>query len=236
RLFNRLKPSSIRHRRRYRARTSAVAKSLGLSEVTRITQSAASSVCFESWTASLCVPARLASRVRSRLHRLLDGDQTQSERCAALAFYPDRPIDQPADCRLTQLGDEIEHITFGIEPARALPAGPDHDVRPGFEQGRHAVRLQIGAIGKANLSSHRRYPVERLARLLIGQLEVAKAFLRQIERAVDAPHLVFLPGLRSFLRHRSGIDDADHSSSARWRGSGRKHLTHQHCEPVPALT
>jgi hypothetical protein len=30
------------------------------------------------------------------------------------------------------------------------------------------VRLQIGTIGKADLAGNHRYPVERLARLLIG--------------------------------------------------------------------
>jgi hypothetical protein len=96
--------------------------------------------------------------------------------------------------------------------------------------------LQIGTIAKTDLARNRRYPVERLARLLIGQFEVAKAFLRKIERAVNAPQLVLLPGARSFLRHRGGIDDADHPAAARLRGGGGKHLTHQQREPVPALT
>ena len=35
---------------------------------------------------------------------------------------------------------------------------------------------------------------ERFAGPLVGQFEVAKAFLRKIERTVNAPQLVFLPG------------------------------------------
>src|SRR5258705_8591891 len=49
--------------------------------------------------------------------------QTQGERCAALAFSPNRLIDQPAGC-LAQLGDKIDRIAFAVEPACALPAGP----------------------------------------------------------------------------------------------------------------
>src|ERR1700675_1485571 len=158
---------------------------------------------------ALCGPTRLASRLGSSLRRLLDRDQTQGERLAALAFYPNRPIDQSAGRRLAQLGDKIERIAVATEPACALPAGPDHDVGASFDHGCHAVRLQIGTIGKADLAGNHRYPVERLARLLIGQFEVAKAFLRKIEGAVNAPQLVLLSGVRSFLRHRGGVDDAD---------------------------
>jgi hypothetical protein len=99
------------------------------------------------------------------------------------------------------------------------------------------VRLQIGTIGKADLAGNHRYPVERLARLLIGQFEVAKAFLWKIEGTVNAPQLALLPGRWSFLRHRGGVDDADHPAAARLRGGGgSKHLTYQQREPVPALT
>src|SRR6266404_2984777 len=44
----------------------------------------------------LCAPARLAPRSGSSLRRLLDRNQTQGERRAALAFYPDRSVDQAA--------------------------------------------------------------------------------------------------------------------------------------------
>src|ERR1700744_3532481 len=184
----------------------------------------------------LCVPTRLASRLGSSLRRLLDRDQTQGERCIALAFYPNRPIDHPAGRRLAQFGDKIDGIALAIEPACALPAGPDHDVRAGFDHARHAFRLQIDAITKTDLACNHRYTVERLARLLIGQFEVAKAFLRKIERAVNAPQLVVLSGVRSFLRHCGGVDDTDHPAMARLRSGGSKRLSHQHREPVPALT
>src|SRR6478736_8324781 len=82
----------------------------------------------ELMTAALCVPVRLATRGGNSLRRLPDRDQTHGEQFAALAFDPDRPVDQPASRYLTQLGDKIEHIAFAIEPAGALPAGPDHNV------------------------------------------------------------------------------------------------------------
>src|SRR3954454_4260900 len=137
--------------------------------------------------------ACLASGLGSSLRRFLDRDQTQSERLAAFALYPDRSIDQPAGRCLAQLGDKIKHVALAIEPACALPAGPDYDVGASFDHGSHAVRLQIGTIAKANLTRNHRYPVERFAGPLIGQFEVAKAFLRKIERAVNAPQLVLLP-------------------------------------------
>src|SRR6266540_165178 len=135
----------------------------------------------------LSVPARLASRGRSSLRRLLDGNQTQSKSSAALASDPDRPIDAPACRCVAQLGNKIKRITLGIEPARALPASTDEEVSPGVEDDCHAIGLQIGTIANADLALDHRYPVERLARLLIGQLEIVKAFARKIERAMNAP-------------------------------------------------
>src|ERR1700736_4989698 len=181
-------------------------------------------------------PTRLASRLGRSLRRLLDRDQTQGERLAAFAFYPNRPIDQPAGRRLAQLGDKVERLAVTIEPACALPAGPDHDVRAGFDHARHAVRLQIGTIAKADLARNHRYPVERLALLLIGEFEVAKAFLRKIEGAVNAPQLVLPSGASSVLRHRGGVNDADDPAAAPLGSGGSKPLTHQQREPVPALT
>ena len=109
----------------------------------------------------------------------------------------------PRSRRLAQFGDKIERPPFSSTPAGALPAGPDHEVCAGFDHGRHAVRLQIGPIAKTDLARDDRYPVERLTVLLIGQFEVAKAFLRKIERAVNAPQLVVV--LRASV-----------PSSARW--------------------
>src|SRR5215218_481804 len=185
--------------------------------------------------ATLRGPPRLAPRLRSSLRRLFDRNQTHSERRATFALYQDRPIDQ-ATGRLAQFGDEIERIAFTIKPACAFPAGPDYNVGASFDHGRHAVRLQIGTITKTNLARNHRYPIERFAGLLIGQFEVAKALLRKIERAVNAPQLILLPGIRSFLRHCGGVDDTDHPATARLRRSGSKYLTHQQREPVPALT
>src|SRR4030095_8092820 len=184
---------------------------------------------------ALCASARLASRRGRGLSWFLDRDQAQGKRRPLLGAYPDRAIDQAACSCLAQQGYEIDRTAFGIAPPSALPASPDHKIRAGLEEPCHAARLQIGAIGKADLARNHRNPVERLARPLIGQFEVAKAFLRKIERAVNAPQLI-LPGARSFLRYRGGIDDADQATSARLRASGSKHPAYQQSQPVPALT
>src|SRR5208283_671605 len=49
---------------------------------------------------------------------------------------------------------------------------------------------RIGAIGDADLAFDHRDPVERLAPMLIGQLEMTEALTRKIEGAVNAPQLV----------------------------------------------
>src|SRR5579862_634010 len=172
--------------------------------------------------ALLCGPARLALRLVRGLLRLLDGDQTQGERRAALGFDPNRTIDQPSFRGLGKFSNEIERMAFAIEPARALPTSPNDEVSFGLDQPSHALRLQIGPIGKANLARNRRYPIERLAFLLIGQLEVAKTFPRNIERAVNAPQLILLPPIPPFLRHRGRIDDPDQPTPAPLRRAGRK--------------
>ncbi|MGX1322063.1 hypothetical protein AB7M17_005516 [Bradyrhizobium sp. USDA 377] len=185
----------------------------------------------------LCRSARLASCDRGRLRRLPDGNQAQSEqRCARLAFYPDRSIDQ-ATCRsLAQFGRQIDQATFGINPTRALPAGPDHEVRAGIDETCHALRLQISAVAKTDFAGNHRYPVQRLARSLIGQLEVTKALLRKIERAVYAPHRVLVPAARPSLRDRRGVNNADQAAVARLRRTVRQCLTYQLRQPISALT
>ena len=48
----------------------------------------------DGMASALCLPARLAPRLLGRLLRLPDRDQTHGEKRAALAFYPDRAINQ----------------------------------------------------------------------------------------------------------------------------------------------
>ena len=62
------------------------------------------------------VEPRLAPRLRGRLRRLLDGDEPQSERRAALASNEDRPVDQSAIRRLAELGEKIDRLALGVEP------------------------------------------------------------------------------------------------------------------------
>ena len=70
RLLRRLKASSIRHLRRYKANTSSVVKAFGDSEVTRMTHSAAASVPCEI----LCRPFAASRRALRRAASVACGD------------------------------------------------------------------------------------------------------------------------------------------------------------------
>ena len=142
----------------------------------------------------------------------------------------------PRAARFAKLGNKIDRTTLGIAPGRALPAGTDEHVGPGVKDDGHAIGLKIGAIADADFALDHRDAVERLARLLIGQLEMAKAFVRKIESTVDAPQLALLPGRRSCLRDRGRIDDPDQATPARLGRGRRQHVAHQHGQPIPALT
>ena len=142
----------------------------------------------------------------------------------------------PRAAALAELGDQVDRCPVGLAPARAPPAGPDDEVRAGFEQDGHAIRLQIGPIGEPDLAFDDRDPIERLARSLIRQFEMTEAFMRKIEGAVDAPQLALRPRAGSRLGNRGGVDDADHATLARLRRGSRERPTHQHGEPVPTPT
>ena len=60
--------------------------------------------------------ARHPSRGLGGLPGLLDGDEPQSERLAALASNEDRPVDQSAVRRLAELGEKIDWLALGVEP------------------------------------------------------------------------------------------------------------------------
>jgi len=145
-----------------------------------------------------------------------------------------RSINPRAGC-LAELGEKIDRCAVSIEPTRILPARTHQDVGAGIKNCRHAIRLQIGSIGDADFPRHNRNPVQRLASLLVSQLEEAEAFARQIKGAMDAPQPVSLLGEPSRLRHRRGINDADQSPPARRRRPGRQRMADQHGKPIPAL-
>src|SRR5208337_4430516 len=90
------------------------------------------------------------------------------------------------------------------------------------------------AIGDADLAFDHRDPVERLAPMLIGQLELTEALTRKIEGAVNAPQLVPLLGCRSGLWDRRCVDDPDQAAAARLRRGGGQRLPDQERQPVAA--
>ena len=181
---------------------------------------------------SPCFTARLSGRIGW----LLDCNQAHGQRRAAFAFDPNRPINQPACLRRTQLGNQIERTAFDIESTRVLPASADHNVRSSFEHNRYTIRLQIGAVSKTDLAFDHGDPVERLPLLLIGQFEMTKALVRKIERTVNAPEFALLARSRSCLGPRRAINDADQPTSARLRRRRCEQPLHKHRKPIAALT
>ena len=158
--------------------------------------------------------ARRPPRGLSGLFGLLDGDEPQGERLAALAPDKDRPVDQPAIRRRAEFGEKIDRLARGVEPPSVPPAGADQHIGALFEHEGDAVGLQIGAIGDADLAFDDRDPIERLAPVLIGQLEMAEALARKVEGAVNAPQLVPPLGRRSGLWDRRRVDDPDQTTAA----------------------
>ena len=59
---------------------------------------------------------------------LLDGDEPQGERLAVLARNEDWPVDQPALRGLAELGQKIDRLALGVEPASVSPAGADQHI------------------------------------------------------------------------------------------------------------
>ena len=168
--------------------------------------------------------SRLSTRHPPRgfggLPGLLDGDEPQSERLAALASNKDRSVDQSAVRRLAELSEKIDWSAFGVEPTGVSPAGADQHVGVLLEHVSDAVGLQIAAIADADLAFDHRDPIERLAPMLIGQLEMAKALARKVEGAVNAPQLVAPLGRPSRLRDRRRVDDPDQTAAACLRRGG----------------
>ncbi len=65
---------------------------------------------------------------------------------------------------------------------------------------------------QADLAFHHRDAVHPLAAMLIGQLEEAKAFARQVESAMDTPELVLCLTGGPSLKDRGGVDDTDEAA------------------------
>jgi hypothetical protein len=78
------------------------------------------------------------------------------------------------------------------EPARVLPAGAHNDVAARIDDGRiddgrDALRGNMGAVCKADFPFDHRDAIEALALALVRQLEMAKAFRGQIESTMKPP-------------------------------------------------
>ena len=69
--------------------------------------------------------ARHPPRGLGGLPGLLDGDEPQGERLAALALNEDRSIDPSAVRRLTELSEKVDGLALGVEPAGVSPASAD---------------------------------------------------------------------------------------------------------------
>jgi len=97
-----------------------------------------------------------------------------------------------------------------------------------------AVGLHGGAIGDADLAFDHRDAIERLAPVLIGELEMTEALARKIEGAVNAPHLGALLGRPSRLGDRGCVDDADETPAACWRGGRGQRFSDEERQPIAA--
>jgi hypothetical protein len=144
----------------------------------------------------------------------------------------DRPVDQAAVRRLAEAGEKIDRLAVDVEPAGVPPAGAHHDVGALLEHPGDAVRLQIGAVGDADLAFNDGDPIERLAALLIGEREEAEALAGKVESAVDAPELVARLGQPSRLRNRRRVDDPDQTAAARLRRGGAQRFADQKRQPI----
>ncbi len=129
-----------------------------------------------------CFSARGPPRAFGGLPGFLDGDEAQGERLSALASDEDRRIDQPAVRRLAEFGEKIDRLSPSASSQRAfLKTGADRHVSPLIEHDGDAVELQIGATpgldpgADADLALDHRNPIERLASMLIGELEMAES-------------------------------------------------------------
>ncbi len=127
--------------------------------------------------------ARLPPRGFGGSCGLLDGDEPQGERRVLFASDKDRPVDQPALRRLAEFGDKIDRLSFLIEPAGVPPSRPHHEIGALVKQAGDALRLQIGAIGEADLALDDGDPIEGFASEFIGQLKEAETFARKVESA-----------------------------------------------------
>ena len=80
----------------------------------------------------IAILARLSAGGAARgfggLPGLLDGDEPQGERLAVLPRNEDRPVDQPALRGLAELGQKIDRLALGVEPASVSPAGANQHI------------------------------------------------------------------------------------------------------------
>ena len=114
-----------------------------------------------------------------------DGDQAQGQRGTAFAADPYVPVDPIS--RPRQFGVRVDRLALIIQPTRIAPAGPHHNITTRVQHRCDAIGLQVDTIADTNFSRHDGDPVQLLAAVLVGQLEVSETLCGQIEGGVDAP-------------------------------------------------
>ena len=138
--------------------------------------------------------------------------------------------------RLAQLGNDVDRMPLAIQPPSIPPAGADQKIATLLNHVAHPIGLQMGCVANADLPLDHRDAVEPFAFPFIGQLQMPKAFARQVERTMDTPQPVLFPGRASCLGNCRRINDADHASPARRRCRHGQHPPDQQRQPVAALT
>ena len=145
--------------------------------------------------------AGLAAALRSISRGFAHGDQAQRQRGTAAAANPDGTIN-PIGRGLAECVDQVQRLTALLLPTRILPGGPDHHIAAVRQHIGNAVRLQMHAVGNADLAPHHRDAIQLLTLMLVGQHEVAEPLAGNIERAVDPPQPVLALDRTAGLRHR----------------------------------
>src|SRR5471030_90688 len=91
------------------------------------------------------------------------------------------------------------------------PAHPDNEVGPlvaGLEEALPGLRGGVAAIGDADLASDRLAAIQRLAAMVVSDLQMAEASTAQIVNAMDPP----VGSFAAWLTEAGAVGDAQHPS------------------------
>ena len=191
RLFSRLKASSSAIAA-IRARTSAV-QVFRLERVTRSPNPRRRAFAARL-VASRCAPRRALRRAAAAACAGFLTHQTQGERRAALAFYPDRPVDQTAGDASTRRQDRPH--AFAIEPAALFQPARITSPRR-LRSGSPCGPVEIGRSARRSpATTGIRSTSRRLADRSVQSGQSAPA---EDQTRCEAPQLVLLPGASPFF-------------------------------------